>query len=180
MQFLKRGLMAAGALALAVTLLNLAAPKRVHAAVASLVQVANTIANPAITQDTSKAAAQLVDLQCAPAYNGGEIACQAANGGSAGYTVPSGQNLAITSITILPMPATLGAGGVQMLTVSSTCSSFNAPTFTVTNTTSSHFEYPSSAQVVAAGCQVVATMDGATTSNLNPTLVWVNGYLTAN
>ena len=62
MQFLKRSSMVAGALALAALLLILAAPKRVHAAVAPLIQVANTIANPAITQDTSKTAAQLVNL----------------------------------------------------------------------------------------------------------------------
>ena len=51
MKFLKRGLMAAGALALAAAFLNVTAPKIVHAAVAALVQVANTTANPAIVSN---------------------------------------------------------------------------------------------------------------------------------
>jgi hypothetical protein len=34
-------------------LLTLAAPRAVHAVVAALVQVVNTTANPAVTQDTS-------------------------------------------------------------------------------------------------------------------------------
>lgn len=51
MRFLKRGFIAAGALALAAMFLNFVAPKAVHAAVAALVQVANTTASPAIVSD---------------------------------------------------------------------------------------------------------------------------------
>jgi hypothetical protein len=55
MRLLKRTLMGIGALALVASLLTLMAPKSVHAAVAALVQVTNTTANPAITLDADKA-----------------------------------------------------------------------------------------------------------------------------
>jgi len=42
--------------------LTLVAPRAAHAAVAALVQVTNTIANPAVTEDTSRAASQIVHL----------------------------------------------------------------------------------------------------------------------
>ena len=60
MKITKRTLLGWGAVALAITLLILAAPKAAHAIVATLVQVANTSANPAITQDVSKLASQNV------------------------------------------------------------------------------------------------------------------------
>ncbi len=55
MQFAKRMLMVLGSLALLVTLISLAAPKAAHAIVATMVQVANTAANPAVTLDADKA-----------------------------------------------------------------------------------------------------------------------------
>jgi hypothetical protein len=55
-------LAATGALALPAILLTLAAPKKVHATVATLVQVVNTIGSPVITQDTPHMASQLVTL----------------------------------------------------------------------------------------------------------------------
>ena len=66
MRFAKRLLMAAGAVALTGLMGTMIAPKAAHAVVSTLVQVANTIANPAITQDTSKTAAQLVNPSCDP------------------------------------------------------------------------------------------------------------------
>jgi purine nucleoside permease len=104
MRFLKRGLMAHGALSLVALFLNLVAPKSVHAAVAALVQVANTAANPAITQDTSKAASQLVYLVCYPPAESAPfvVQCSSQGGSGAQYTVPSGQNLVVTSMMITP------------------------------------------------------------------------------
>ena len=64
MQILKRGLMAAGALALAAMFLNFVAPKSVHAAVAALVQVVNTPANPVPTQNIYEPAKNVLVLSC--------------------------------------------------------------------------------------------------------------------
>src|ERR1039457_1175895 len=53
MRFMKRLLVGIGAVALAGTLLTLVAPKAVHAAVAALVEVANTPANPVPNADVN-------------------------------------------------------------------------------------------------------------------------------
>jgi len=186
MQFLKRGLMAAGALALAVMLLNLAAPKRVHAAVVTLVQVMNTIANPAITQDTSKTAGQLVNVLCTVNWasndNAWALFSSALNGT---YTVPSGQNLVITSIVITPSFDSGGATGTEEVVVANSCNegAFGGQVLNVTGTATTQFVYPSSATVVPAGCHVAAELTSASgglaTTPYN-TFVWVSGYLTAN
>lgn len=55
MQFAKRTLMVLGSLAVLVALVSLAAPRAAHAIVATLVQVANTTANPAVTLDAGEA-----------------------------------------------------------------------------------------------------------------------------
>ncbi len=53
MRFMKRLLMGLAAVALAGTLISLVAPKAVHAAVAALVEVANTPANPVPNADVN-------------------------------------------------------------------------------------------------------------------------------
>jgi hypothetical protein len=170
MRFLKRGLMAAGALALAAMFLNFVAPKAVHAAVATLVQVVNTISNPAITQDTSKTAAQIVNLEFFP--NGSVLTCENLKTGAQGpYEVPSGQTLMITAITITPPD---GASGVQ--DVSAIAASFFPVTLLslrVTNTATTQFVFPSGIWV-PGGFSMGMEFTGPA-----PT-IWVSGYLTTN
>jgi hypothetical protein len=64
MLFLKRGLMAAGALALVAMLLNLVAPNAAHALVATAVQVMNTSATPVMSRDVDVAARGALRLVC--------------------------------------------------------------------------------------------------------------------
>jgi hypothetical protein len=97
MQFAKRLLMAFGPIALAAMILAVAAPKAVHATVAALVQVVNTAANPAITQDVSKLASLEVQLNCSPICY--QIFPDAATSASA-FSVPAGQSLVISTIQI--------------------------------------------------------------------------------
>jgi hypothetical protein len=169
MQFLKRGLMAAGALALAVTLLNLAAPKRVHAAVAALVQVANTIANPAITQDTSKAAAQIVNLECLAVTTA--YPCVARS--TAAYVVPDGQSLVITSIEV---SSAAGGSGIQEVLVGGADlpGGYLYQDLRVSNVLTTQFVYPSG--IVYAAGKSVYVMSNVSTNQT----VFMSGYLTAN
>jgi hypothetical protein len=67
MLFLKRGLMAAGALALAAMLLNFVAPRAAHALVATAVQVMNTSDAPVMTRDVDRAGSKALVLQCTAA-----------------------------------------------------------------------------------------------------------------
>jgi hypothetical protein len=93
----------AAAIALAASVADLVAPKSVRAAVAALVQVTNSTANPVATLNIGASATQNVTLLC----NGG-VSCFAL--GPAGatvanappYVVPSGESLVITDIEIAP------------------------------------------------------------------------------
>ena len=105
MRFAQSLIMGIGAVALAAVLMTLVAPKSVHAAVAALVQVANTTASPANTEDISKQANQLVHLVCSLAGTGsGFTNCFSSppNGVITGsqYSVPAGQNLVINEVDI--------------------------------------------------------------------------------
>jgi hypothetical protein len=162
MKWMKRILMAAGAIAIAASMITLVKPKVVHAAVATLVQVVNTISDPAITQDTSKTASQIVNMFCNPSAN--EVPCQS---GGADYKVPKGQTLVITSIVITPQFSNTGTQTAEIFAGVGFVQSLN-----VTNTTSTEFLYPSGI-VIPSGYAIRA---GSGPSDL----IWVNGYLTAN
>ncbi len=94
-----------------VLLCSLAAPRAVHAVAAALVQVVNTAANPAVTQDTSHQASQLVSLGVG--YNGSGdsfdsnfLYLQKPDGSPGGiYRVPAGQKFVVTTIRVNPDPA---------------------------------------------------------------------------
>jgi len=91
----------AAACALLVTTFAIIGPRTVHAIVATLVQVVNTSANPAITQDISGQASQIVTLFIND--NGNSFLINAAGVVSnVQYSVPVGQVLVITSIDVTP------------------------------------------------------------------------------
>ena len=96
-----------GAGALALGLLILGAPRAAHAIAATLVQITNTTANPAITESIHMQASQLVQLttpvQEALTPGTSYIPMHqvtAAGYSSAEYVVPAGQNLVITGIDV--------------------------------------------------------------------------------
>jgi hypothetical protein len=169
MKITKRTLMGWGAIALAVSLLILAAPKAAHAIVATLVQVANTSANPAITQDVSKLASQNVQIYCNAAFPA-TVACTQIlpDGSSTGapYVVPTGQRLIITTVQLMAFGADnpelfVGQGetarGVWILTAAG----------------SFQFQYPSG--IVFASERTLLFTGGA---HSGP--AYFNGYLVSN
>lgn len=116
MNTLKTRLLQAGAAIAVLSALLLATPRAAHSLAAALVEVANTPANPAVTQNVPTLASQIVTLvpsgngpagftsagaftlsslqQWSAAVNSGEIQ------GAPPYTVPVGQSLVITSIDL--------------------------------------------------------------------------------
>jgi hypothetical protein len=102
MRIAKGMLMGLGAMALAVALLTLVVPKAAHAVVATLVQVSNTTANPAITQDVSKLASQNVQLVCNGPWPATVSCSQILPDGSSPcpYFIPAGQRLIITTVQL--------------------------------------------------------------------------------
>lgn len=63
MKYLQKMLMVAGALALTGIMAIGFAPKVAHGLAAATVQVVNTVASPAITQETNRQAAQILTLE---------------------------------------------------------------------------------------------------------------------
>ena len=95
MNFAKRLLMVAGAVALAGTFGALLAPKTAHAIVATLVQVANTSANPVPVQETRSPALSSFTVTSDCQFLG------AANCTVSFFSIPPGQIAVVESISSL-------------------------------------------------------------------------------
>jgi hypothetical protein len=154
-----------------VATLVLVTPRAAHALAAAMVQVANTPENPAVTQDTSKRAGQLIQLLCIVA------AGQITNCGEGGisntlpppYTVPSGQNLVITSIELNGYAGYSGNNQVVLLdevqNVGYHLWDFSGPI-------TSQFQYPSGIVLPSGTTPSVSSTNGA--------FAQITGYLTNN
>jgi hypothetical protein len=114
-----------GAVAVAGGALTLAVPRAAHAIAATLVQVVNTTANPAITQDTSRQASQIVTLVCHPASSfPTPSACIQLDGhahfsSAQPYAVPSNSNFVLTSFDYFPNGVASGQGSLSIVDQSS-------------------------------------------------------------
>ncbi|MEO8125649.1 MAG: hypothetical protein ABJF23_28605 [Bryobacteraceae bacterium] len=107
-------LLASAALVMAVGML---APSAAHAVIATLVQVVNTPANPAITLDVSRAASQIIEVQCNTPFGLSQpctfVNPDAANGGQ--FTVPAGQKLVITEADLTTNDSAGGTNSIQLI-----------------------------------------------------------------
>jgi hypothetical protein len=159
-----------GAGAFAIGVLILAAPRAARAIAATLVQVTNTPANPAITQGTEKQAAQLVDLFAQG--SGGFYNVLPSGNYVSGYTIPSNQYLAITGVDVTP-PFCSGTVSVTLIT----SGTLELKTWYVAGGNTTHFDYPSGI-VLAPGLTPTAAIQAP--SGCFGTFVQMHGYLTAN
>lgn len=103
MKLLQRFLMGLGTVLLLALSLQLVAPRAVHAVVSTLVTIANTAANPVITQAADNHARTAVALQCLAI---GDLGYQNANcvlgtglPGAGAFQVPAGQRLVIDQVS---------------------------------------------------------------------------------
>jgi hypothetical protein len=108
MKFLKSLLMGTGCVVLAGLVLALLAPRAVHAVVATAVQIVNTSASPAITEDTSRQASQIVTIQCVMSSSQNPSCHQVLPNGTeggqqgpyGGYVVPANQYFVLKSMEV--------------------------------------------------------------------------------
>jgi hypothetical protein len=176
MKFAKSILTGTGAVILAAMILALLAPKAAHAIAATLVQVANTAANPAITQNTNMLASQVVELNTTVASGVTDGLFYITLGvGALGqgdwYHVPVNQYLIITSVDITPLS---GCGATSVVNL------IEGPYFhdlwIVPGVGLTHLTYPSGIVLPpstipmifnnnAASCSVFVTMKGYLTTN---------------
>lgn len=166
MTLAKRVLMISGSLLVSALLFSLILPNRAHALVAALVQVTNTAENPAVTEDVSRSASQIVNLNC---INQPLLICTQipANGQ---YTVPAGKSLVITSVDIFaPVPE-----NVFLETIDSSGRVLYLWEYIEING-QIHYSYPTGI-VWGPGSQVIVSAPTTFTS----TNVYLSGYLTSN
>ena len=163
-------------------LLTLAVPRAVHAVVAAMVQVVNTASNPAITQDTSKQASLIVNLECA--FDGGTANCfQIDEHGRSNFTtqyvVPASLHLVVTSLVldaIPPFPLNCQVSIFDRV-VGKFDSDFQDLAFTNFSNSLSILFTPG---IVIAGGAQPGLSGGCNGTGFNEPLYFLHGYLTAN
>jgi hypothetical protein len=176
--FKKYSLQLATASAALVVLLVMT-PRAAHAVAAALVQVTNTIQNPVVTTDASKAASQLILLQepggspiPAGQIIGLNLFSPTQGQSTTPYVVPAGQNLVVTGIDF----NTYGASPNNFIYLRIPIGfGLNSPqTFTITTPGTHQFSFASGI-VYPAGTSV--SIHNVSGNDLDAT---VHGYLTAN
>jgi hypothetical protein len=167
-----------GAAALTAGALILAAPRAAHAIAATLVQVTNTAASPAVAQDVSKLASQQVTLVTSADVTPGTdqrlsqiYASGAVSPGT--FVVPAGQTLIVTSIDVT---ASVPGSGTSGITISNTEPGYQIETFIVTNSVTTILQFPTGI-LFPAGESVLI---GGVYSNSGTVGAIVRGYLTSN
>jgi hypothetical protein len=183
MKFAKRMLMVVGSVALAAMLLSVPAPKAVHATVAALVNVVNTAANPAGTEDISKAASQIVELQCLLAIPEQTTSCESRSAGLtySSFTVPAGQTLIITSVDISAVPAGPGTTAIALFQDHLG----EREVWVVPSANVTQLQFPSSGIPISSGSTLIMqniSDDTSITSNGSTAqaAMVIHGYLTSN
>jgi hypothetical protein len=157
--------------------LVLAIPREVHAVAAALVQVTNTSANPAVTQDISRQASQIVHLTTLGKANVANATMTQLHeyipGGTfgPGYVVPVGQNLVITSIE-----ASVITAGDNYLNLYDNTTIGQREYWYLPNVGLTQLQFPSGF-VYPAGSSVYVYIGGQGSTQM---VVDVHGYLTAN
>jgi hypothetical protein len=157
--------------------LVLAVPREVHAFASALVQLTNTTANPAVTQDISREASQIVHLTTLGKANVSNATMtqlhEYFSGGTfgPGYVVPAGQNLVITSIEVSVLTA-----GDNYLNLYDNTTTGQREYWYLPNVGLTQLQFPSGF-VYPAGSSVYLYIGGAGTTQM---VVDVHGYLTAN
>jgi hypothetical protein len=173
-----------GGIAVLALLFTLAVPRTAHAILGALVQVTNTAANPAITQDTSKQAAQIVNLVCP--LNSGIADCFHIDGhgvvSASQFVVPSNLHLIITSL-VLDSPAQALPVNCQVTLFDKTVGKFNSQFQDLGfSNLSNSLTIPFTPGIVIDGNAQPALSGGcnATSAFFNQPSYYLHGYLTAN
>jgi hypothetical protein len=166
----------------AVATLALVTPRAAHAFAAALVQVANTTANPAITQSVPSQASQLVLLSAnvAPNSTANFFSTGSNNIPFFSYTVPSSQSLVVTAVDITPSVGCETGWYHFVLDGNNVLDPAMMWTLSAPNT--GHYPYPSGIVFQPNSQPQISLSHASTTSGdcANGAEVNVLGYLTSN
>jgi hypothetical protein len=175
---LSKSVLSFGAGALAVVALMLAAPRAAHAIAATLVQVTNTPANPAIAQSPTTQAAQLLTLELSrdpiPGSGYSYFFPVTFAGAGVDFIVPANQSFVITDIDLTPSGCSSATPGLFLNSNPTSVLSLTMAFLQVPSGISTHLEYRSGF-VFPPG-----STPGGSMSQCTETGVFVHGYLTSN
>jgi hypothetical protein len=177
MKLLKQALAVLGTVVVIAVFAALVTPKTAHAIVATLVDVVNTTANPAITQDTSKQASQIVTLYCPstaslmPCYQLDEQGVLS----TIQYSVPSTGHYVITGIDFAPNG--FGTGGADLALTNNYDTTHTYYFIQINNVANFNIT-----QLSFIGLVMGPTTKPAIANQVgfSEGSIWLHGYLTAN
>jgi hypothetical protein len=187
MKFTKRILIVTGVLVTAAATPFLV-PSAAHAVIATLVQVVNTTANPVPITDVSRSATQNVELTCSFPAAGtlaglgcGQISstCTMLSPSCPQYTVPSGENLVLTTISITANGSTSALIGIIPYNPA-TSADYIWQLFSVHAGTTAQLQFPVSGVVMGPGIQPTLAIEPGGTDNTTGGTALLVGYLTPN
>ena len=171
-----------------VLVVSIAGPKTVHAIAAALVQVTNNATNPVGTQDASTTAAQIIELHCVQLSSCKQVFPDGTTTGpGTAYLVPAGKSRVVTTVDILPFPAT--NQGFPVFAFLYTIPAIPGPTqlnnratWAISTTLSTVFQFPASGIVFGPQTfpDVVFTFVNNSTLGLDNFSANLYGYLTSN
>jgi hypothetical protein len=116
-----------------------------------MVEVVNTASSPPVTQDVSKTASHIIELQrdVSPKVTTTPISIAPSGASGGTFTVPSGHSFVITTVEIVPVSLSTGFTTLQLIQNGGTA----RENWQVSNSTSiTQLQYPSGI-VLAAGAQ---------------------------
>jgi hypothetical protein len=184
MTVLKRVMMGMGGIATLAALLQVAAPKAVHAITATMVQVTNTASVPAITENVPNLASQIVTLTANISISGGfetggyfyQVSPLGDQSGTI-FLVPEGQSFVVNAIDFEPISPSTHA---YLALVNPNTNGGFYEVWKPRPDAESEYQYPSGI-VLGSGAAPfigpVATTQGKVSAEFN---VYIHGYLTAN
>jgi hypothetical protein len=191
MRLLKQAVAVLGSVVVITVIVALVTPKTAHAVIATAVQVVNSVANPAGTEDVSRAASQIVELACVnfSGQPGAIFGCfpvipfsATINGLNGAYTVPPNQNFVITSVEVDPSQSVTGNILVVLQQATPQVSGFaGREGWTVNAATTTVLDFPTSGIVFPSGVSISmsAFYEASPSPGSDPKIV-VRGYLTTN
>jgi hypothetical protein len=167
-------------LAILAILLTVSLPRSLKAIAATLVQVVNTTANPAIAQETSRQASQLVSLIAVAGPDQGNVGFGQIDATGAitanPYSTPPSQYLVITSVDV-GFGGVIDGGSIEISSVNALHPQLSL--FTPPGTLSHTQIYPSGVPIAPAS-QLQVFVFATSSGHFVGATVYVHGYLTAN
>ena len=182
MRFVKQVLAALGIVVVIGIFVALVAPKAAHAVAATLVQVTNSTASPAHSQDVSTTAAQIVEVRCVQAAGCAQVLSNGMVGAPGSFSVPGSESFVITSVDIFPPTPQSFPVFVTLSQAAPLQTYVNREQWVIQTNTTTLFQFPVSGIVLAPQTAILVDFNFSNGSGLglDSYSATLHGYFTSN